>query len=198
MMNITADAFESIEKSYWKCSSWGLWADQGNSVKSNVGDLSVFDFSKAPQNFDRLHANFFVVGLNISTDTINEKFQNFHSSSPRSHDYKLRYAFMDTPVWGCYMTDILKDYPEVDSSKVKKSLADKSADLNKHFYTLSKEIEILNAERAIFIGLGGLATDLLRIALPKSTKIIGVRHYSDWRIGKEQYRSDFISSVLDH
>ena len=194
-MTIELAAFQHIERAYWKSSSWGIWAAQGDAVKSNVGDLSVFDFTTAPQNFQLLHNNFVVVGLNISTNNIHEKFQNFHSASPRAHDYKLRYAFMDTPVWGCYMTDILKDYPEVDSSKVKRAVIGGSADINNHFRIFNEEIEVLSAKGAVFVGLGGLATELMRKALPSSAKIVGVRHYSDWRISKEQYRSDFIAAV---
>ena len=37
------DRFEFIKKKYGHCSSWAIWADEGEKPKSNFGDLSIFD-----------------------------------------------------------------------------------------------------------------------------------------------------------
>ena len=58
------------------------------------------------------------MALNFSRETTKEDFANFHDPRPMSQDYKIRYALQDTKLWGGYMTDIIKDYPEKSSNKM--------------------------------------------------------------------------------
>jgi len=50
-----------------------------------------------------------MVGLNISIrdSTDSKPFQNFQSPNPSANDFKIRYAFKDSPYYGAYMTDII-------------------------------------------------------------------------------------------
>ena len=40
---ITLDKFEFIKSKYYYCSSWAVWAEEGDSPKSNIGDLTALD-----------------------------------------------------------------------------------------------------------------------------------------------------------
>jgi hypothetical protein len=194
-MKISQAALSEIEEKYWRCCSWGIWATPAEAPKSNIGDLSVFDFNENPLNRATLHADVVAVGLNVSFADINERFGNFHSASGRAHDYKLRYAFSGTRAWGCYMTDILKNYPEKNSAKVKAAINDNPSLLAMHFDIFQHEIEVLGARSAIFLSLGGLTAELLRKVLPRGARIVRLRHYSDWSVPKERYRDEFTSAL---
>jgi hypothetical protein len=64
-----------------------------------------------------LNPNIVLVGLNIS-QKIPRLLANFHPVYSRAHDYKTRYALQGTPLWGAYMTDIIKDFEEKISGSV--------------------------------------------------------------------------------
>ena len=83
-----------------------------------MGDLSVLDPDVNRHLLSQLNPNVVLVGLNISTWDIEDPFANFHSKRPVAQDYKIRFAVKDTDLWGAYMTDIVKDYPEKESGKV--------------------------------------------------------------------------------
>ena len=51
-------------------------------------------------------------------ETVMEDFANFHDARHISQDYKIRYALKGTKLWGGYMTDIIKNFPEKSSSKM--------------------------------------------------------------------------------
>ena len=61
------------------------------------------------------------IGLNISRP-IENPLGNFHDPRPMATDFKIRYALKDTPYWGGYMTDIIKDFEEKASGKMMKYL----------------------------------------------------------------------------
>ena len=43
------DKFEFIKSKYQYWSSWAVWAEEGDSPKSNVGDLSILDPKRNPK-----------------------------------------------------------------------------------------------------------------------------------------------------
>ncbi|MGI3183523.1 hypothetical protein [Nioella aestuarii] len=192
--SIDDNTMQAIIDDYAWCSSWAVWMEEGEKPKSNIGDLSIFDFKKYPEIRKLLHADYIAVGLNISSDSESSKFGNFHSSSPSAQDYKLRYAFQGTPIWGCYLTDILKDFQEPSSAKVKKYIKEHPNKLQPHFDHFKEEVRLLGAENSLFLGMGGLATRLLRQALPRDAKVIQIRHYSDF-IGREKYRKEVLDAL---
>ena len=55
--------FELLKAKYGHWTSWAIWAEEGDSPKSNVGDLSVFEGTGF---LDELKPNIVFVGLNIS------------------------------------------------------------------------------------------------------------------------------------
>ena len=56
--------------------------------------------------------NIIFVALNFSRETVMEDFANFHDARHISQDFKIRYALKGTKLWGGYMTDIIKNFPE--------------------------------------------------------------------------------------
>ena len=113
-MSISRDRFELVKEKYGLHASWAVWPDIGDTPKSNTGDLSIFD---DPDVVSILNPNIVLVGLNFSkSGVVTNSFQNFHGSGGGA--YKIRYALQGTPLWGAYMTDIIKDFPEEESKNV--------------------------------------------------------------------------------
>lgn len=111
MDKIDKSKFEKIKKEYGHYASWAIWSEEGRKPKDNVGDLSIFKTKNINSLIKKLKPNIILVGLNISRKT-EYSFGNFHDSSSRAMDYKIRYALKDTPYWGAYMTDIIKDFEQ--------------------------------------------------------------------------------------
>ena len=51
------DKFEFIKSKYQYWSSWAVWAEEGDSPKSNVGDLSILDPKENPKILEILNPN---------------------------------------------------------------------------------------------------------------------------------------------
>lgn len=190
------EKFQKIKNKYEFWSSWAVWATQDGPDKSNVGNLDIFNLNKNPKILDILNPDVIFVGLNISRQ-VEHPFANFHDSSTKSQDFKLRYAVKDTPAWGGYMTDIIKGYEEVESVKLKSYLKN-NVDFEKENINLfSKELSDIGSENPILIALGGDAYKILKVSFKNDYDIIKMRHYSDY-LGKETYRSLFIDCIKDH
>lgn len=191
-MRINDEQLYQIRKHYGSCSSWAIWAEANNSPLEGLSDLSVFDFEINPQNRILIHADFVIVGLNIS-GSIDESpnvlpFANFHSKSRWAKDYKMRDAFRGTPLWGSYMTDILKYFPEVNSSNVKKFIRENPGCLDAHFEKFDHELSLIAANRTNLVALGGLTSSILRTRYGYTNKIITIKHYAAY-ISADNYRS---------
>jgi len=131
---IDKQKFEFITKKYGYHSSWAVWADEGEKPKDNIGDLSVFDLGKNPNLLKILNPNIIFVGLNISRP-LEKRLGNFHDSRPQGMDYKIRYALKNSPYYGAYMTDIIKDFEQKGCGQVMSYLR------------RNKEFEAQNIER---------------------------------------------------
>ena len=107
--------FEFIKEKYGHQTSWAIWAEAGETPKSNVGDLSIFSGNYF---LNQLNPEIVLVGLNISRGDIKYPLANFHDARSEATDYKIRYALKDTPFWGGFMTDIIKDFNEKESGKM--------------------------------------------------------------------------------
>jgi len=80
--------------------------------------MSIFDLDSNPNLLKILNPNIIIVGLNFSRTIIKDEFVNFHDKRPQGQDYKIRYAFKNTPFYGAFMTDIIKDFEEKISGNV--------------------------------------------------------------------------------
>ena len=188
---ISKDRYEILKARYGDVSSWAIWKEPGQSPRSNTGDMSVFDH---PDLLEVLNPNIVFVGLNASSTHGSRRdgrwypWMNFHSDYARQNDYKLRYALMGTPLWGAYITDVIKRYPEVDSSKVRKMLSNEPDFVRKNVNDLLEEIHILTPDLPVLAALGEYTYSILKKNLPDYYKIIPLWHYSAM-IGKEDYRA---------
>jgi GGDEF domain-containing protein len=59
--------FEFIKDKYGHWTSWAIWAEVGDTPKSNVGDLSIFS---GDEFLEQLNPEVVLVGLNISRGNI--------------------------------------------------------------------------------------------------------------------------------
>ena len=122
-----------------------------DTPKSNTGDMSIFD----DENIcNYLNNKYVFVGLNASnTHGIQEQlpWKNFHDSCINQNDFKLRYALINTKFWGSYITDIIKEYLEVYSKKVKQYLKKHPEVLNKNIEIFKDELKILTEDTPILI-----------------------------------------------
>lgn len=99
------EEYKKIRLKYGPFASWAIWNDE------NEKDTSIIE-----SNFEDLNSKFVLIGLNISKSLINVPWINFHGGK---HDRKIKYACNDTKLRGSYITDMFKDYPEVNSNLLK-------------------------------------------------------------------------------
>ena len=188
---ISRNKFEEIKEKYGYWSSWALWAEVGESPKSNVGDLSIFE---GDEFLGQLSAEFVLVGLNIARADIEKPLANFHSSLSKAQDYKIRYATKDTPLWGAYMTDVIKDFNEVDSGKLVSYLKkNKQFELD-NIQVFEQEIRDLGVANPVLVALGDATYNILARNITHC-EIIKIKHYSHY-MSKEKYREE-ISILLE-
>ena len=193
---INKQSYNDLLKKFWDVASWAIWMKpERNRPKSNVGNLSVFD---DPDLLEKINTGFVFVGLNgsgVHNDylELNNAWFNFHSASPRGNDYKLRYALYGTPLWGSYITDIIKYYPEVDSGKVIQYVKNNPSVLQQNIVAFREELRLLGGQPVI-VALGGAAYDFLIENLGQEYKIVKVKHFS-YTIGKEKYREEILAAL---
>jgi hypothetical protein len=183
---ITRAKFELLKEKYGHWISWAIWAEAGDTPKSNVGDLSIF----TGDNFlEQLHPEVVLVGLNISRGDIKYPLANFHDARSEATDYKIRYALKDSPFWGGYMTDIIKDFNEKESGKMAAYLrANKEFELN-NVDIFREELKNLGSINPTIVAFGNEAYSILFRNLSDQYKILKVPHYANYT-SKEKYREE--------
>ena len=183
---ITREKFDFIKEKYNQQASWAVWAKQGDTPTSNMGDMSVLDPDRNKTLLSELNPHVVLVALNFSIDIKHKSWENFHKYRPHATDFKTRYALRDTPLWGAYMTDILKDYPEKDSQKVNAHLK-KHPELEQQNITrFRQEITDIGATNPLLVAFGDIVYDILKRNL-MDFKIVKIPHYAH-HISKEKYR----------
>lgn len=192
-MKVPDKILSVIEERFAWCASWAVWADQGIKPTSNIGDTSVFDFTKRTDVRQKIHSEFIFIGLNVSKSLGENKYSNFHSNSPRAKDYKIRYAVRETPAWGGYMTDLIKNFPELESRKAINFIRNNPKFLYENIDILREEISTLDAEDAKLLCFGGDVFNILKNHFPHK-KLIHLMHYSSY-ISKEHYRAHLIEKI---
>ena len=186
---ISETVYKNLQFEYGDMASWALWKRPGSTPKSNTGDMSIWD---DPNLLNILNPDYVFVGLNGSGKhdgylALNRPWFNFHSDSPHQQDYKLRYALMDTPLWGSYITDIIKEYQEVDSAKVKTYLQHHPEVIEKNVRLFRQEMK-LHGGHPVLIALGSEAYDILVRYFSDDYVIRRIPHYAYTGVNKEQYR----------
>lgn len=188
---ISQAVFDLVKQKYGYWSSWAIWDEEGASPKSNVGNLSVFD---APNICERLNAEVIFVGLNISRGAIKEPLANFHDKRTEATDFKIRYAFKNTPFWGGYMTDIIKDFDQKESGKVAKYLKENRAFENQNVEIFKRELADIGSRNPVLIAFGRDTHSILKKNFSNQFEILKVPHYANYS-SKEQYRQEVIAAT---
>ena len=140
--------FEFIKNKYGLHASWAIWAEESDTPTSNMEDLSVFEDRNI---LSELNPNIILVGLNFSVAGVVQKpFQNFHGKGGGA--FKLRYALKGTPFWGSYITDIIKDFPQVDANNVMRYLRNNVSLVEENILTFEEEIKDIGSTNPLIVG----------------------------------------------
>ena len=194
---IDKGTYDLMKKKYGGVGSWAVWDPADRTPKSNTHGMQ---WVAAPELLDKLDTGFIFVGLNWSsthgdqTKNGSIAWANFHSSYSHQNDYKLRYALSDTRYWGSYITDLIKLFAEVDSSKVKKYLAQNPGIITESIFNFEEEIAHLQGN-PVLVAMGAETYRLLYRHLDHKYRVAQIRHYS-YYISKENYR-DEVLKLLD-
>lgn len=178
--------FEFIKEKYGYWASWAVWADEGLTPKSNIGDLSVFEL---PNIWTSLNPNIVLVGLNISRGSIRAPFANFHDLKPQATDYKIRYALKNSPFWGGYMTDIIKDFDQKSSQKVVSYLKSNKKFEDDNVKIFRDELRDIGATNPTLVAFGKDTYSILIKNFINQYPILKVSHYANYS-SKENYREE--------
>ncbi len=186
---ISAVLFEKIKKKYGPYSSWAIWNEVGTRPKSRM-DASIFEKNTI---LATLHTKYILVALNISR-AIDIPLGNFHSTDSAATDYKTRYALIDTPLWGSYMTDIIKDFEEVASGKMREYLKKNPTREKENIQSFLEELRFIGAENPVLVAIGDDSYKILQRNLAKTYQIIKIPHYANYT-SKELFRSELLLAI---
>jgi hypothetical protein len=150
--------------------------------------MSVLDPHMNQRLLGTLNNEVVMVGLNISRP-FSEPFRNFHDPRPEAQDFEIRYAFKGTPIWGAYMTDLIKDTVAVESRSLRQSLTD--AVVRRNVSVFLAELEDIGAVHPTILAFGGDVHGLLASA---GVPAVRLTHYSAWR-SKEVYREEVLERL---
>ena len=189
---ITREKFDSIKEKYGRVASWAIWAHEDEEPKSNMGDLTVLDPEINKNLLSELNPNVVLVGLNFSEDVDHKPFENFHAGG-KFQDYKTRYALRDSPYWGGYMTDIIKNHPEKKSDVLVKYLKTHPDEVQSNVESFRQELRDIGAEKPTLVAFGVAVYDILKRNLPEF-EIVKIPHYAHF-ISKEKYREQIRQSI---
>ena len=189
---ITKEKFNSIKEKYGRVASWAIWAHKGKESKSNMGDLTVLDPEINKNLLSELNPNVVLVALNFSEDVNHKPFENFHAGG-KFQDYKTRYALRDSPYWGGYMTDIIKNQPEKNSDELVKYLKTHPDEVQSNVESFRQELRDIGVEKPKLVAFGNDVYDILKRNLPEF-EIVKIPHYAHF-ISKEKYREEVKQSV---
>ena len=188
---ITLKQFNDIKSKYGHCSSFAVWAEVGDTPKSNTGDLSVLDPDINKELLSILNVDVVLLGLNgsrvVDPESTAPPLSIFHSWTSFQQDYKIRYAFKGSPYWGAYMTDIIKHYGEVDSTKTMEYLKRNKEYEQENIRFFEQELLDIGATNPTLIAFGNNVHNILTRNLKDKYKILKVPHYAHF-INKDTYR----------
>ncbi len=196
---ITRDLFEIIKNKYGYVASWAAWDAVGDKPKSNMGNMAIFEPDSYSSILQILNVNVVLVGLNVSRDVKFEKpFMNFHDSSPYANDFKIRYALRETPFYGAYMTDIIKNLAMVSSKDVLEHLKENPEIVEENINSLREELLLIQSSKPIIIAFGADTFDILKTNLNKNeySNLVKLTHYSH-QISKENYKKEVYSQLYN-
>jgi len=186
---MTKDDYLFIKNKYGGHASWAIWADVGTTPKSNMEDLAIFDDDDVHK---RLNPENVLVGLNISGYILEKPFENFHGKGGGA--FKIRYATRGTALWGGYLTDIIKDFPEMHSSNVMKYLRSHPDLAERNIASFKQELSDIGSTHPTIYAFGNDTFEILTKLMGSIFRIKNLMHYSHF-ISKENYRNHVLEVV---
>ena len=193
---IEKEHYLEIAQKYGEFASWAIWAEEGQTPKSNMGDISIFDLKCNPNILNQVNPEVVMVGLNFLRVIEKETFVNFHDKRPQAQDFKIRYAFKNTKYYGAYMTDIVKDFAELISGNVMSYLKANKDFEHQNIALFKQEVADLRATNPLIIAFGNHVYNILLKHFKNQYKIVKVPHYSMY-ISKEDYKKE-VDSILNN
>jgi hypothetical protein len=185
--------FDLIKKKHGLYASWAIWKDQGSRAKDNIGALSIFELNENHKLLEQLKPDIVFAGLNISRP-IQRPLGNFHDGRASSMDYKIRYALKGTPLWGAYMTDVIKDFEQKVAGEMMSYLRKNKRFERDNLDLFKAELRDLGANQPTLIALGRDAFKVLSRNLAGNYDIWKVPHYSNYT-SKEIYREEIAAII---
>lgn len=176
---ITLEKFKYIKNKYGLYASWAIWDEEGDTPKSNIGNLEVLDPLSNDKLLQELNSKSVLVALNISRGAIQTPLANFHDKRSVATDFKIRHALKGTKLWGSYMTDLFKDYDEKSSSNVKKYIQTNPDFVTKNIDFFRNEIQDLGEVKNL-IAFGGEGHAQLKKNFDQDFNIIKIPHYANY------------------
>ena len=205
MTKLSLDTYNHFKAKEDNHSSWAVWADETDKPSSNIGDLSIFDEETI---LDVLNPNIVLVAFSHAgpdRDNIRDvykmkSFQNFHGSK---NDARLRFALKGTPLWGAYMTDIIKTIAHSKVAVVKKKLKENPGEEELNIDLFLEELKELKVEKKpILIALGAAVHDMLekhsngKLSKFRIEKIMHFSAQGKWQV-RETYRDRVHQEIKD-
>jgi hypothetical protein len=182
---ISRQRFDDVREKYCHYASWAVWGAEGEKPKDGIGDISFFD-DPTDEFLRILNPEVVLVGLNISR-AVERPLGNFHPDYPKAQDYKLRFALRGTRFWGGYLTDVIKDFEEKVSGKVRTYLRANPNFEAENIALFSEELEAVGATKPTLVALGGDSHAILTRNFGSKFTILKAPHYAMW-INPEEYR----------
>ena len=188
--------FDLVKKKHGLNASWAVWAEPNGKPKSNMGDLTVLDPDRNRALLGTLRSDVVMVGLNLSRD-LPATFGNFHDAKAEGQDYKIRFAFTNTPFYGAYMTDIIKGVVMLKSDDLMRYLAKNPQVVAENIERLLLEFDDLKSESPMVIAFGSSAHQLAAKYLPANrySRLVRVTHYSHY-ISPTAYRKQVLDELV--
>jgi len=197
MVSISRDVFESVKQTWGGYASWAVWQQRmpGEKPTVRVGDLTVLDPDLNPSLLATLNPEVVMVGLNAADrEVMPAPWGNFHDPRPVSKDFKIRFAFEQTPWWGAYMTDVIKGINQTNSKQVVSYLRQHPDEISVQIARFRQELKDTGAVSPLLLVFGGDAWRIVSRYLRDDYQMIKLRHYSDYS-SQETYRDQVISAI---
>ena len=190
---ITRKKFDFIKENYSQYASWAVWAEQEEKPKSKIGDLTILDPDINENLLSELNPEVVLVALNFSLDVKHQPWGNFHSNRPHATDYKTRFALKDSALWGGYMTDIIKNYPEKESGNVSIYLKLHREFEQNNIKFFRKELKVIGANNPLLVAFGNEVNDVLNRNIT-DLEILKIPHYASHQ-GAAPYREEVLKLI---
>ncbi len=168
----TIEEYQHLKVKYGNVASWAIWNE------NNHKDTLIIE-----ENIGLLNSRYVGVALNISNPV--KEWSNFRGT----HCRKLEQAFNKTSIRGFYLTDVLKNIVEKNSSVILKKIKSNEIKIESHIASFIEEMkDVKITEETIFLTFGYLANELFTKHLKQiypNNKVIKLKHYSARGTDKE-------------